>query len=46
MVDGYPIARDTAERMRREFREEREQFREKHIKAMLDYLTFDFDIDD
>lgn len=41
--DGaYPISRAEGERMREEFREEREQFRRKHTEAMEGYEEWDF----
>ena len=46
MVDEYPIGMETAEQIRKEFKAEREESQEKHTKAMLSYLTFDFDNDD
>ena len=46
MVDGYPLSVEEGYEMRREFRQERDQFREKHIQAMMDYLTWDLDWDD
>ena len=45
-VEEWPIGRDEAEKMRREFWEEREEFREKHTKAFLDYLPWDLDTED
>lgn len=39
---AYPISREEGERMREEFREEREQFRRKHTAAMEGYEEWDF----
>ncbi|KAL8823632.1 MAG: hypothetical protein Q9191_005684 [Dirinaria sp. TL-2023a] len=46
MVDGYPLSVEQGYEMRREFKEERERFREKHTQAMMDYLTWDLDWND
>lgn len=46
MVDGYPLSLDEGYEIRKEFKEERENFREKHTKAMEDYLTWDLDWED
>ena len=40
--DAYPISREEGERMREEFREERDQFRRKHTEAMERYEEWDF----
>lgn len=45
-VDGYPLAVEEGEKMRREFREERERFREGHTRAMEEYLRWDLDWED
>lgn len=37
-----PISREEGERMRAEFKEEREQFRTKHTQAMEGYEEWDF----
>ncbi len=42
MVDDYPISLEEAEHTRQEFKEEREEFRKRHTKAMIDYLEWDF----
>lgn len=42
MVDGWPIGPEEAERLRGEFVEEREGFRERHTKAMVEYAEWDF----
>ena len=43
MVEGYPIAMDEAEKIRREFVEERAEVQRKHTKAMVEYLEWDLD---
>lgn len=42
MVDDWPISLEEAERTRAEFVQEREEFRERHTKAMIEYGEWDF----
>jgi len=42
MVDDYPISMEEGLRMRREFKAEREAFRERHTQAMEEYDEWDF----
>ena len=46
MVEGYPIGMEEGEEMRREFKTESGRAREKHTKAMMDYLEWDLDWED
>ena len=46
MVEGFPIAMDEAENIRREFMEERAEVQKKHTKAMEEYLEWDLGYDD
>ena len=41
MVDGDPTSTEEAEKIRREFREEREEYRKQHTKSMEAYLGWD-----
>ena len=43
MVEGYPLGMDEAEKIRREFVEERAEVQKKHTKAMEEYLEWDLD---
>lgn len=44
--DGWPIGVEEGEATRREFWEENQRAREKHTKAMEDYLEWDLDWED
>lgn len=46
LMDGYPLSLEEGYEIREEFKKEREMFREKHTKAMEDYLTWDLDWED
>ena len=46
MVDGYPIGTEEGEEMRQEFKAESERAREKHTRAMMNYLEWDLDWED
>lgn len=48
-VDGWPLSMEEGMGMRREFLEEREEFRRQHTESMEEYLPWDlggFDEDD
>ena len=45
-VEGWPISLEEGEEMRREFWKENDRAREKHTKAMEDYLEWDLDWED
>ena len=42
-VDEYPIGMEEGEKLRQEFKTENTRAREKHTKAMMDYLEWDLD---
>ena len=46
LVDGYPLSMEEGEQIRKQFKEERARFTEKHTKAMMEYLTWDLDWED
>ena len=46
LVDDYPISLEEAERTRKEFQGEREEFRTRHTKAMVNYAQWDFGTDE
>lgn len=46
LVDGFPVSVEEGGEIRREFRQERERFREKHTRAMMEYLTWDLEWED
>ena len=43
MVDEYPIGMEEGKKLRQEFKTENTMAREKHTKAMMDYLEWDLD---
>ena len=44
LVDGWPLGREEAQDMRKEFMEERERFRKQHTDSMENYLPYGWDI--
>lgn len=46
MVEDYPIGMEEGDGLRHEFKVENAEAREKHTKAMMDYLEWDLDWDD
>lgn len=46
MVEGYPIGMEEGKELRREFKTENARAREKHTRAMMDYLEWDLDWED
>ena len=43
LVDGWPLSMEEGEEMRKQFKEERDEYRKKHTYAMDNYLPWDLE---